>query len=152
MLVLYSADKGTENAGSLYARRRFFVGDALARVPHHQRTSVNRIARGGDERGRSKLSQETNMFKASALLSVLAATHVIAASTPANAAPIARQILSEGASAPLVQLTRATRSRGLKLSTTQSGGACGVWRCTWPTSNGGCLVWEKTRCKVINPF
>ena len=92
------------------------------------------------------------MFNATALLAVLAATHVIAASTPANAAPFARPTLSEEAGAPLVQLTRGTRSRALKFSTTQSGGACGVWRCTWRTSDGGCLVWEKTRCKVINPF
>ena len=36
----------------------------------------------------------------------------------------------------------------------QAKGTCGTWVCTWPTSNGGCLVWEKTLCKVktINPF
>jgi hypothetical protein len=34
----------------------------------------------------------------------------------------------------------------------QAKGACGVWVCTWPTSGGGCLVWEKTACKTINPF
>lgn len=32
--------------------------------------------------------------------------------------------------------------------------ACGTWVCTWRTSDGGCLVWEKTACKIkiIYPF
>jgi hypothetical protein len=31
---------------------------------------------------------------------------------------------------------------------------CGVWVCTWPLSGGGCLVWEKSLCKIktIDPF
>ena len=37
-------------------------------------------------------------------------------------------------------------------SATKSRGACGVWICTWRTSDGGCLVWEKSKCKIINPF
>jgi hypothetical protein len=34
------------------------------------------------------------------------------------------------------------------------GAKCGVWVCTWRTGNGGCLVWEKTACKIktIDPF
>ena len=96
------------------------------------------------------------MYKTIAILAVLAAAIVIGVSSSAKAAPTARPnlspIVSEAAHAPVVQLTRVTRSRALKLSTNQSAGACGVWRCTWPTGNGGCLVWEKTKCKVINPF
>lgn len=34
----------------------------------------------------------------------------------------------------------------------RSKAACGTWVCTWRTSSGGCLVWEKTVCKIINPF
>lgn len=31
---------------------------------------------------------------------------------------------------------------------------CGEWVCTWPLSGGGCLVWEKSLCKIktIDPF
>jgi len=41
-----------------------------------------------------------------------------------------------------------------RLSSTKkrSKAPCGVWICTWKTSDGGCLVKEKTKCKVIDPF
>jgi hypothetical protein len=44
--------------------------------------------------------------------------------------------------------------RSLRVGTASAGGRCGVWVCTWPTSGGGCLVWEKTACKIktIDPF
>ena len=43
-------------------------------------------------------------------------------------------------------------SHKLKLKVPRSGAPCGVLVCTWRTSGGGCLVWEKTKCKIINPF
>lgn len=44
--------------------------------------------------------------------------------------------------------------RRIVSSRSSAGEKCGVWRCTWPTSGGGCLVWEKTACKIktIDPF
>lgn len=55
---------------------------------------------------------------------------------------------------PVIQRVASKRPGVRRLTTTASpsGEKCGVWRCTWPTSNGGCLVWEKTKCKTIDPF
>jgi hypothetical protein len=39
-----------------------------------------------------------------------------------------------------------------RLTVAGANAPCGKWICTWPTSGGGCLVWEKTLCRVINPF
>lgn len=94
------------------------------------------------------------MLKFAAHFAVLATGTLIGAPHVAAAASNARHAVSAAVNQPVVQLVRSERprSRSLKFSTTQSGGPCGVWRCTWPTSDGGCLVWEKTKCKVINPF
>lgn len=74
--------------------------------------------------------------------------------TSAHAAPASPQRSIAGLENSDLQLIAAQRQRVRRLTTTASPGGepCGVWRCTWPTSGGGCLVWEKTKCKIINPF
>ncbi len=95
------------------------------------------------------------MLKQTALLVTFAGISLAAAASGASAGPDGMRIVRSSESAGSVHLIRNDRqraSRSLKLSATQSSGPCGVWRCTWRTSDGGCLVWEKTKCKVINPF
>lgn len=93
------------------------------------------------------------MLKRTALFIISASFGFIAASHFAHAGGLASGLVTAGDHQSSIHLVRKDRARSrLKLNFTQSGGACGVWKCTWPLSNGGCLVWEKTRCKVINPF
>jgi hypothetical protein len=94
------------------------------------------------------------MLKYTALVIVLSAVDLIVASDSAGAEPLTQQTVRAAARQPIVQPVGngRSRSRSLKLSATQSSGPCGVWQCTWRTGDGGCLVWEKTKCKVINPF
>jgi hypothetical protein len=74
------------------------------------------------------------MLNRIALLVAVATIGLAAASNSANAAQ------------------SSSKPRPLSFGATSSKGPCGVWICTWKTSGGGCLVWEKTKCKVINPF
>ncbi len=88
-------------------------------------------------------------------LSVAVATiGLAAASNSANAAQSSPQRPNFTTSNPTTNYGRYNRPspRPLSFGATRSNGPCGVWICTWPTSGGGCLVWEKTKCKTINPF
>jgi len=94
------------------------------------------------------------MLKRTALLLTFAAISLTATANASDAGPDGARIARMPNSAASMRLVRnePPKPRSLKFSATQSSGPCGVWRCTWRTSDGGCLVWEKTKCKVINPF
>lgn len=82
------------------------------------------------------------------LMSLTAVT-LAAVSYPAAAAPDAHVHL---AAAKVKSHPVAARHAKPRTFTSSVRAGSGVWRCTWPTSGGGCLVWEKTACKIINPF
>jgi hypothetical protein len=88
-----------------------------------------------------------------ALLVAVATIGFAAASNSADAAQSSHNRPHFTKSHPAISYGRhrpAPRSLGFRVHS--SKGPCGVWVCTFPTSGGGCLVWEKTLCKVINPF
>lgn len=74
----------------------------------------------------------------------------------ASAASLATKAVSVESGQTLIHPVRNDRQpvRRIVSSSQSAGEKCGVWRCTWPTSGGGCLVWEKTLCKIktIDPF
>ena len=93
------------------------------------------------------------MLKRTAVITFIAFDLSVIA-TSAQAAPAPPQRPMATAEQSDLQLIAAQRQRVRRLTTMANPGGepCGVWRCTWPTSNGGCLIWEKTKCKTINPF
>lgn len=96
------------------------------------------------------------MLNRIALLVAVATIGLAAASNSSNAAQSSRNGPYFTTSQPTTNHGRANRSgpRSFSAGATSAGGRCGVWVCTWPTSGGGCLVWEKTVCKIktIDPF
>ena len=99
------------------------------------------------------------MLNRIALLVAVATIGLAAASNSANAAQSSPQRPNFANSQPATNFGRTNYGRHdrpsprrLSFGAASSKGPCGVWICTWPTSGGGCLVWEKTKCKVINPF
>jgi len=88
------------------------------------------------------------------LLLSVAAIGLAAASQGADAAQSKRAVFVKNQKP--INASRIHRSgpRSLRAGTTSGAGKCGTWICTWPISGGGCLVWEKTLCKIktIDPF
>jgi hypothetical protein len=98
-------------------------------------------------------SSELVMLSRILLLGV-AAIALATASQGADAAQSKRAVVVK--SQKPLHISRLHRSgpHSLRVGTASAGGRCGVWVCTWPVSGGGCLVWEKTLCKIktIDPF
>lgn len=98
------------------------------------------------------------MFMRSALASSIAAIALTATAFSAQAAPASLNPATAAVDGrqTLIQPIRSTAKpvRRIVSAGQSAGDKCGVWRCTWPTSGGGCLVWEKTLCKIktIDPF
>jgi hypothetical protein len=94
------------------------------------------------------------MLNRIALLIAVATIGLAAASNSANAARSSPKKPYFATSHTATNYSRYDRPspRRLSFGAASSKGPCGVWICTWKTSGGGCLVWEKTVCKVINPF
>jgi hypothetical protein len=90
------------------------------------------------------------------LLLAVASVGLLAGSNSADAASSSRQKPQLTTSKAATIHVRPHRSGPPSFSARASsaGGRCGTWICTWPTSGGGCLVWEKTLCKIktIDPF
>lgn len=96
------------------------------------------------------------MLKHTPVLIVIAAFNLMIGANVADAAPIATQTKFTESGQTVIRHIRNARQpvRRIISSSQSAGEKCGVWRCTWPTSGGGCLVWEKTLCKIktIDPF
>ncbi len=90
------------------------------------------------------------------LLIAVAAVGLVAASNGADAAQSSRQKpqLTKSQTSTVHVRSHRSGSRSFSARASSAGGRCGTWVCTWPTSGGGCLVWEKTLCKIktIDPF
>jgi hypothetical protein len=88
------------------------------------------------------------------LLLGVAAIGLVAASQGADGAQSKRAVFVK--SQKPLHTSRLHRSgpRSLRVGTASASGRCGIWVCTWPVSGGGCLVWQKTLCKIktIDPF
>lgn len=101
----------------------------------------------------------------------IAAIGLMAISGSVNAGALAPAGASSAAVEPMVELVRNNRHnrynrhnrsqshshsgpRGLRFGTGQPAEVCGPWKCTWRTSDGGCLAWERSCKKVrtIDPF
>lgn len=101
----------------------------------------------------------------------IAAIGLMAISGSVDAGALAPAAASSVAVEPMVELARYNRhNRFTRLNRSQShpharpGGlrfgsvrpveVCGPWKCTWRTSDGGCLAWERSCKKVrtIDPF
>lgn len=105
------------------------------------------------------------MLYGTVLASGIAAFGLLAISGAVSARPLAPVEASSATAESMVELARYKRHnqsrshaqpRGFRLG---GGGAkpvqvCSGWKCTWPTSGGGCLVWEKSckDIKIIDPF
>lgn len=94
------------------------------------------------------------MLKYSVIANSVIAFGIIVTAYGVQAGPASPMRTAAEAETPTVQLVASQRKSARRLTTAAGGGGqkCGVWRCTWPTSDGGCLVWEKTVCKTIDPF
>jgi hypothetical protein len=90
------------------------------------------------------------------LLVAVATVGFVAVSNGADAAQSSRQKpqLTKSQTSTVHARSHRSGSRSFSARASSAGGRCGTWVCTWPTSGGGCLVWEKTLCKIktIDPF
>lgn len=97
------------------------------------------------------------MLKVKPAIAAIAALHVTIGAGGADAVPFAAKTApADDGRQTLIHPVRNDRQpvRRIVSSSRSAGEKCGVWRCTWPLSGGGCLVWEKTLCKIktIDPF
>jgi hypothetical protein len=90
------------------------------------------------------------------LLVAVATVGFVSVSNGADAAQSSRQKpqLTKSQTSTVHARSHRSGSRSFSARASSAGGRCGTWVCTWPTSGGGCLVWEKTLCKIktIDPF
>lgn len=95
------------------------------------------------------------MLRDTSALIMIAAFHLTTSTGGALAAPPLGSASAEQQQT-LIEPVRNDRKpiRRIVAASQSAGEKCGVWRCTWPLSGGGCLVWEKTLCKIktIDPF
>jgi len=102
----------------------------------------------------------------------IAAIGLMAISGSVNAGALAPVGASSVAVEPMVELARYNRHArpgglrfgsqshpharpgGLRFGSVSPVEVCGPWKCTWRTSDGGCLTWERSCKKVrtIDPF
>jgi hypothetical protein len=106
----------------------------------------------------------------------IAAIGLMAISGSVNAGALAPVGASSAAVEPMVELARYNRHNrsqsharpgglrfgshpharpgGLRFGSVSPAQVCGPWKCTWRTSDGGCLTWERSCKKVrtIDPF
>ncbi len=96
------------------------------------------------------------MLNQTSRLIAIAALNLTIGTNGAGAAPVVHQKASAELNQTMTHLIGRDRRpvRRIVSASRSAGEKCGVWRCTWPTSGGGCLVWEKTLCKIktIDPF
>ncbi len=105
------------------------------------------------------------MLYATVWASGIAAIGLMAISGSVNAGALAPAGASSVAVEPMVEFARYNRHkrsqshphsgpRGLRFGATKPAEVCGPWKCTWRTSDGGCLTWERSCKKVrtIDPF
>lgn len=108
------------------------------------------------------------MLYATVWASGIAAIGLMAISGSVNAGALAPAGASSVAVEPMVELARYNRHHrhhrsqshpyarpgGLRFGTVSPVEVCGPWKCTWRTSDGGCLTWERSCKKVrtIDPF
>jgi hypothetical protein len=88
------------------------------------------------------------------LLVGVAVIGLAAASQGADAAQSKRAVFSKSQKPTNANRIHPSGPHSLRIGTRSGAGKCGTWVCTWPISGGGCLVWEKTLCKIktIDPF
>jgi hypothetical protein len=98
-------------------------------------------------------SSELVMLSRILLLGV-AAIGFAAASQGAEAAQSRRAVVTESQKPVNMNSFHRSGPRSLRAGTTSSSGPCGVWVCIKKNSNGRCVVWSKTLCKIkiIDPF